>query len=476
MPDQFEFFQPLGHAAMNVVAQAATDMKAASEEKPQLRIMAIRASNFKGLKAIYITPEDDMIELNGANGAGKSSVIDVIWFALKGMIVAPPEPIRKGEELAKVEMTLGRRDGDRREMYFITRKLTRKGDREVTHSIKMETGDGARVSSPQEVLNTLFSNISFDPMLFARSNKREQFEMLRALVPGVDFDAVEKANKADYDKRTGINSQAASARAQAGPVSAFAGAPAQRINENALIEQLQSSVNHNAGVDRQKRSREHEIAQRDYLKGEIDKCGQEIKRLQAAIVEEQEREANLKSVLVQADEKISAFEPLQAEIDASDISAKLADAKRLNQAYDARARHQALIFDAEVLEHESSKLTAAMKQRTEETQKAIAAANLPVEGLSFGDGEILLDRLPFEQASTAKQIRTSVAIAVSRNPQLKLAFVRDGGLLDRKSMGLLAEYANEWGCQVITERPEAATASSILIEDGYSRQHAIAAE
>ena len=47
---------------------------------------------------------------------------------------------------------------------------------------------------------------------------REQFEALRSFVPGVDFDALDAANKKDFATRTEVNRDAKQARAAAAGV------------------------------------------------------------------------------------------------------------------------------------------------------------------------------------------------------------------------------------------------------------------
>jgi hypothetical protein len=91
---------------------------------------------------------------------------------------------------------------------------------------------------------------------------------------------------------------------------------------------------------------------------------------------------------------------------------------------------------------------------------------MPVEGLSFGDGEVLFDGIPLDQASQAEKIRVSVAIAMAANPKLRVLCVRDGSLLDRESWRLLAELveSNDYQCWVEVTDDEGKT--GIVIEDG----------
>lgn len=50
-------------------------------------------------------------------------------------------------------------------------------------------------------------------------------------------------------------------------------------------------------------------------------------------------------------------------------------------------------------------LTAQMQGLQEQKRAAIESAHLPVSGLEFGDGELLLNGVPLEQLSAAEQLK-----------------------------------------------------------------------
>ena len=58
------------------------------------------------------------------------------------------------------------------------------------------------------MLDALIGELTFDPLAFTRMDGRQQFNALRGFVPDVDFDAIDAANKVDFDARTVVNRQA----------------------------------------------------------------------------------------------------------------------------------------------------------------------------------------------------------------------------------------------------------------------------
>ena len=84
----------------------------------------------------------------------------------------------------------------------------------------------------------------------------------------------------------------------------------------------------------------------------------------------------------------------------------------------------------------ADQLTAQMKELQERKKAAIEAAKLPVSGLEFGEGELLLNGVPLAQLSAAEQLKLSMDISMAENPQLKVVLLKDASLLDNESMPL----------------------------------------
>jgi hypothetical protein len=91
---------------------------------------------------------------------------------------------------------------------------------------------------------------------------------------------------------------------------------------------------------------------------------------------------------------------------------------------------------------------------------------MPIEKLSFGEGEVLYDDLPFEQASNAVQIRVSVALAMESNPTIRVLRIKDGSLLDKKSMTIIEDLAAAHDYQVWIERVETTGTVGVVMVDG----------
>ena len=114
----------------------------------------------------------------------------------------------------------------------------------------------------------------------------------------------------------------------------------------------------------------------------------------------------------------------------------------------------------------STNLTHEMDEIDEDKAKQLAEAPMPVEGLSFDESQVLFRGVPFSQASSAEQLRVSVAMAAAGNPDLRIMLIRDGSLLDPDSLKLISEFATDQDYQIWIERVGEGEECQVIIEDG----------
>ena len=146
-----------------------------------MKIIALEAENLKRLTAVRIAPDGNLVQITGKNGQGKTSVLDAIWWAMAGTSNVQTTPIRKGEDQAIINLDLGD--------IKVRRKFIAQEDGGYTTSITVENGEGARFLSPQNMLDALVGQLSFDPLAFSRMKPADKVQALRSLVKDFDFDA-----------------------------------------------------------------------------------------------------------------------------------------------------------------------------------------------------------------------------------------------------------------------------------------------
>jgi DNA repair exonuclease SbcCD ATPase subunit len=425
-----------------------------------MRVLRLEAENVKRLRAVDIAPKGNMVTISGANGAGKSSLLDAIWMAMQGKKAMPERTVRKGAEKAKIQLTLG--TGDTVEL-LVCRTINSKGATTLEVYPGMSTKPMER---PQEVLDALYGMMSFDPLRFMNLSLKEQITELRMMVPlSVDVDALNAANKVDYDERTDVKREVKRLSAEADLITVQSGAPAAKIDEQAIREKLAAAAAQNdsmAGVIRE-RERLAGAISREQNRAEDER--KEIARLERLLAASRKA---LRDAVMQLDaskEQLGGI-PEPATVNIAELTTELEQARIANREIDKRERRADLMRRAADAERNASRLTRAMEDREEAKRNALAEAKIPVAGLTFDEATILYEGIPLSQISTAEQIRVCVGLSMAANPKLRVVPIRQGNLLDSASLEMIDQMAAENDYQVWMEWVDSSGKVGIVIEDG----------
>ncbi len=414
-----------------------------------MRIVNFKAENFKILKAIEISPSGDVVKIGGKNGQGKSSVLDAIWVTLAGRGVGPAMLIRKGEEECRLQLDTGE--------LIITRKFTAKEGGQMTDSIKVQRQNGDIVSKPQNVLNELMGQIGFDPFAFVSLKPDAQAETLLAMVPlPIDLDADAEADATDFATRRDLNRDAAALKAQIDAIQTRDDLPADAPDRSALTAKLASAADTNSAIERE-RARRLELT--NVIQRRIDDCERDLERVKQLRAEADALAANITERANGTDERqaeLEALPPLGDPVDTAAVRAELESAEAILAAIDQQKRRADLVTRHAALVEQADARTKAMVDREKVRNEALGKAKMPIDGLGFavndkGKPVVMFNGIPFDQASTAEQIKASTAIAMAGNPELRVLRIKDGSLLDEDSLAIIAGMARDEDFQLWIE-------------------------
>lgn len=426
-----------------------------------MKIIRLSAENIKRLSAVDISPEGNLVEITGKNGQGKTSVLDAIWFALGGdkTTQTQTKPVRDGQESGSITLDLGD--------YKVVRKFKVKEDGTITKSLTVTNKDGFKASSPQEVINSFLGDLTFDPLGFARMKPADQVVALRALVPDFDFDDAEAKNKTDFADRTNVNRTAKELRTKIDAIQLPDDAPTEPVSAESLMRELQEAMETNSASDAadQKRLRlDDRIAQ---MESSIEQQKATIVRHEKAIAEARETIKGAEQAIEELRDEIDGLKSGPERVDVTPIKERIATSEHINRLVNLRKQREGMEEELKAAEEKSAALTKAMDDRKAAAEAAVRAADLPVDGLALTEDGVLLNGVPFQQASDAEQLRVSIAVAGAMNPKLRVIRVRDGSLLDGDSMAALSAYAEQHDLQVWIETVDSGRESAVVIEDGH---------
>ena len=400
-----------------------------------MKIIELRAENVMRLKAVEITPDGTVQVIGGRNAQGKSAVLNAIWLALGGGKASKDisRPIRDGEEKASVRLDLGD--------LVVTRSWTRKGT-----TLKVENPEGASFKSPQGMLDALVGQLSFDPLAFTRLSPKDQREALLDLVDlDVDLDALDTEAKQVFQERTEIGRQGKS----------IGDIPAIDDDLPKTEESVSEWVTRLGEAQEMAAYLEKTEAQRQQALRDVADAENEIGRLMS-LIETRTKESQY---LANA---IDAVEPPDLRF----IQVKIGSVEETNQRIRANNAAKARLREKVELREQYNALTDRLTELDEQKANALADAVFPVDGLSFDESGVLFQGVPLSQASSAEQIRVSLAMGMALNPKLRVLMIKDGSLLDEDSMAAIRDQVADGDFQLWLEVVNPDDPSAVLIEDG----------
>lgn len=394
-----------------------------------MRIFSIKAENIQSLRVVEIKPRRGVTIIAGANGSGKTTLLSAPSWALGGKGEIALVPVRDGEASGSITLTIG---GDAVE-FIVTRTIAADGKT----NLLVTAPNGSEFRRPQELLAKWVGALTFDPFAFDRMAPKDQVAELQKIAPiSGDVGLWRSEIRVAFDERTAINRRAKELAAK------LAGLPPiEKLDAGGTLaewlERLKDAHAHNAGCDR--RSADN-IAQN----AKIDELSRRAVALRAEA-------AAIEAEVEKLTEAINAAPAIGFKQDTTKIEAALEIARRAEAADGERERRAELEKERDQAEAQSKALTAKIEEKTAQIESAIAAARMPVPGLAYSDDGILLNGLPFAQASTAERLRVSVGIGMAANPTLRNLFVREWSLLDDDSRSLVEALAAEHGFDIWAE-------------------------
>jgi chromosome segregation ATPase len=437
-----------------------------------MKIIGLIAENYKRLRVVEITPQGRVVQITGRNGQGKSSVLDAIWAALVGSRGIAEKPVRKGAEKARIRLELGE--------FTVTRTIAPNG----VHTLKVENAKGTPMTSPQTLLDQLLGALSFDPLEFVGMKPQQQVETLRQVAKvEIDVDALNAAHDADYAARTEVNREVRRLEAQLGTMTVLPALPKEKLDEAAVIAELNAAGEENRKAQEQFKQREAlkarvDNAERDYRSHETFLASQRRelikleKQLESVKKDILAGEIASENLTVKAAESMANFAaaPEVQLVDVAALTAKLQEAQATNREIDKRERRDGVSKQLREKQRETDVLTRRMETRAEEKIAAMAKAQMPIEGLALTDNAVTFQGIPLEQLGEAEQIRVSTAIAMAANPKLRVIRIMHGEALDDDSLAMLAQMAEENDFQIWMAKVDSSGTVGVVMEDGMVKE------
>lgn len=457
-----------------------------------MKISKIQIKNLFGITDR--TLDGRSVELTGPKGAGKTSVLDAIRYALTNRSDRD-YIIRQGA--TEGEILIETRDG----LTIDRRKRSGKAD-----SISVRE-DGFSQTRPAEFLSGIFTPLQLDPVAFTQMSRQEKNRTILNLIDfpwdlnwiteqfgeipaGVDYsrhilevlEQIQAENGVYFQSRQAINRDIRTKMAfiediGRGLPDNYDAARWKRYSLTEQIAELTKRQHANSLIERAKGF------QRDYdaKKRQIDA---DFALEQARLEQQQQRERErLVAVIASAQKELDGLERTKADmlqlaeaqrssklakLDADNataaqyaslelqpteaLAAEIRTAEAMKTHLNEFERMKSMEREVEELKGKRDELTQKIELARELPAEILANAEIPIQGLSVENGIPLIHGLPISNLSDGELLELCVDVTVSKPGQLEIILVDGAERLDTAAREKLYEKCKEKGLQLIATR------------------------
>lgn len=408
-----------------------------------IKINKLEIENVKRVKAVKIEPTPSGLTIvGGKNNQGKTSVLDAIAWGLGGNKYRPSKAEREGSVIPPY-------------LHIVLSNglvVERKGK---NSELKVIDPNGEKAG--QQLLNSFVEELAIDLPKFMNSTSKEKATiLLRIIGVGDKLFELERKEQEIYNQRRTIGQIADQKSKFAKEQIYFPDAPKELISASDLIKQQQEILARN-GENQRKRQNLTQI-QALYASQ-----GREIERLEAQLNQAKAAYAKTGEDLAIAQKDV--FDLIDESTEA--LEANIQQIDEINRKVRANLDKDKAETDAGEYRTQYDKLTATIEDVRKQKSELLASADLPLEGLSVEEGDLIYKGQKWDNMSGADQLRVSTAIVRKLKPDCGFILLDKLEQMDMDTLNEFGKWLEQEGLQAIATRVSVGEECSIIIEDGY---------
>lgn len=404
-----------------------------------IKINKLEIENVKRVKAVSLEPtQNGLTVIGGRNGQGKTSILDSIAWALGGNKYKPSQPQREGSVLPpNLHLVLSngleiKRDGKNSDLKVI---------------------DPSGQKAGQKLLDSFVEEFSLNlPKFMESSNADKARTLLQIIGVGDKLAEFEKKEQELYNERLVIGRVADQKKKFADEQTYYTDAPKELISVSELIQQQQSILAKNAENGR--------------IRGQRDNLKQRQAQLDYEIAQKIEEKAEIDRQLVIAEKSALDLHDESTE----QLEYNIRNTEEINRKVRSNLDKDKAEQDAAVEKEKYDKLTAQIERIRLDKTKLLDDADLPLQGLSVSEGELLYNGQRWDNMSGAEQLKVSTAIVRKLNPECGFILIDKLEQMDLDTLREFGQWLEQEQLQAIATRVSTGDECSIIITDGYGEE------
>ena len=408
-----------------------------------IKIASLTTENVKRVKSVHIEPSPNGLTIiGGNNNNGKTSILDAIAWALGGNKYRPSKAQREGSVVPPT-INLKLSNG------LIVERKGKNSDLKATDPTGNKAG--------QNLLDSFVEELAINLPKFINSSDKEKANTLLEIIGvGQQLYELECQEKEKYNMRRSIGQIADQKEKFAKEQPFYPEAPKTLVSITDLITQQQDILAKN-GENQRKRE------MTDQLHRQATQLMAEIERQEATL-------ANLKgqyqNVLRDYDVAQKTSEELEDE-STEELEESIANIEAINIKVRANLDREKAEQDAAEYRKQYSSLTTEIESLRKQRMDLLQNADLPLEGLSVEDGELLYNGQRWDNMSGSQQLMVSTAIVRKLKPECGFVLIDKLEQMDMQTLNEFGAWLEQEGLQAIATRVSTGDECSIIIEDGY---------
>ncbi|HFI0647762.1 TPA: AAA family ATPase [Streptococcus suis] len=407
-------------------------------------INRLEIENVKRIKAVTIEPSATGLTIvGGNNNQGKTSVLDAIAWALGGNKYKPSQAQREGSQVPptlKIVMSNG----------LI---VERKGK---NASLKVIDPNGQK--GGQQLLDSFVEELAINLPKFMDSTPKEKAETLLQIIGvGDQLAELELKEKELYNNRHAIGVIADQKEKFAKEQEFYPEAPKELISIADLIQQQQAILAKNGENARKRQNVATIKMQYENAESAVDRLKQELAK---AI---DERDKFKQDLAIAQKDAMELHDESTAEIEAN-----IQQIDDINRKVRANLDKEKAEEDAKEIRQQYNALSVEIEDVRKQKRDLLTNADLPLEGLSVDDGELLYLGQRWDNMSGSQQLQVATAIVRKLKPECGFVLIDKLEQMDQVTLQEFGEWLKREGLQAIATRVSTGDECSIIIEDGYS--------
>lgn len=408
-----------------------------------IKINTLEIENVKRIKAVKLAflGDDSLTIVGGDNGAGKTSLLDAICWAVGGEKQRPSSPKRDGsvvEPSVKIELSNG----------LIVERSGKRGTLKVTDSSGMRGG--------QALLNAFIPEFAYNLPKFLNASDRDKAKILLDIIGvGDELEKLDKTEKDLFNSRHALGQDKESKTKYADELAHYPDAPDNQLSIKDLIEEQQAILLRNAQNQEKRLNLNKLYEQQTVLEARIKVLIEDLKEAQTAnTLLLQDIQLASMSVDLLRDQTTGALEESIYRIEATN------DEVRANQ------EKEKALDAAHALEIAYDDLTRSIEDARARKLHLLETANLPYPELSVAEGSLIYKGKKWDCLASSEQLRIGTAIVRSLSKECGFVLIDKLEQFDLKTLAEFAEWLKQEDLQVIATRVSTGPECSIIIEDG----------